>query len=128
MAVPLPRSVLVALGGLLGSVARYWLSGAVQELTGHVFPSGTLAVNVAGSFVIGLMMALSLERGLLNEEWRILLTTGFCGGFTTMSTFSYETMALLRDAETGLGLGNVGATLGGCLTGVWLGQIVGRIL
>jgi fluoride exporter len=122
------RTVLVALGGLLGSVARYWLAGAVQRLNGTEFPIGTLAVNVLGSFVVGLVMTLSVERGVLSANARTFLTIGFCGGFTTMSTFSYETMALLRDAETGLGLGNVGATLGGCLTGVWLGQIVGRIL
>ncbi|HJW69874.1 MAG TPA: fluoride efflux transporter CrcB [Candidatus Binatia bacterium] len=126
MALPLPRSLLVALGGLAGSVARYWLSGAVQELTGPVFPSGTLAVNVVGSFVIGLVMALSLERGLLNEEWRILLTTGFCGGFTTMSTFSYETLALLRAGESLLALWNVGASFVASLSAAWLGTIIGQ--
>jgi fluoride exporter len=126
MALSLPRSVLVALGGLVGSVARYWLSGAVQDLTGHGFPSGTLAVNVVGSFVIGLVMALSLERGLLDEEWRILLTTGFCGGFTTMSTFSYETLALLRTGESLLALWNVGASVVACLAAAWLGTIVGQ--
>jgi len=126
MALPLPRSILVALGGLVGSVARYWLSGAVQGLTGYGFPSGTLAVNVVGSFVIGLVMALSLERGLLDEEWRILLTTGFCGGFTTMSTFSYETLALLRTGESVLALCNVGASVVVCLAAAWLGTIVGQ--
>jgi CrcB protein len=126
MALPLPRSVLVALGGLVGSVARYWLSGAVQELSGPMFPSGTLAVNVVGSFVIGLVMALSLERGLLNEEWRILLTTGFCGGFTTMSAFSYETLALLRAGESVLALWNVGASFVACLAAAWMGTIVGQ--
>ena len=73
-------------------------------------------------------MALSVERGALPANARIFLTIGFCGGFTTMSTFSYETMALLRDGEVALGLGNIGATVGTCLTGAWLGQVVGRIL
>ena len=122
------RTVLVGLGGLLGSVARYWLSGAVQRLDGTEFPIGTLAVNVVGSFVVGLVMALSVERGALGANARIFLTIGLCGGFTTMSTFSYETMALLRDGEMVLGLGNIGATLASCLTAVWLGQVVGRIL
>jgi len=80
-----PRPVLVAVGGLVGSVARYWLSGLMQRMGDGDFPTGTLAVNIIGSFVIGLVMALSLERGRIDEELRILLTTGFCGGFTTMS-------------------------------------------
>jgi CrcB protein len=127
MSLPLPRWGLVAIGGLVGSVARYWLSGAVQDVTGHMFPSGTLAVNIVGSFVIGLVMALSLERGMLGDEWRILLTTGFCGGFTTMSTFSYETLALLRDGESLLALWNVTVSFAACVGAVWLGNTVGRL-
>jgi CrcB protein len=123
-----PRTALVALGGLLGSVARYWLSGAVQRLSGTSFPSGTLTVNVVGSFVIALVMALSLERGLLSAETRLFLTTGFCGGFTTMSTFSYETVALLRDGDTVLALGNVLANVVVTIGAVWLGYVVARAL
>jgi fluoride exporter len=124
----LHRTVLVALGGLVGCVARYWLSGVVQRLTDHTFPTGTLAVNLSGSLVIGLVMTLSLERGLLDEDLRILLTTGFCGGFTTMSTFSYETLALLRDGEQLLALGNAGVTFAACLAAAWTGSILGRLL
>jgi CrcB protein len=124
----LPRFALVALGGLVGSLARYWLAGTVQNLADHDFPSGTLVVNIIGSFVVGLVMSLSLDRGLVNEEVRILLTTGFCGGFTTMSTFSYETLALLRGGARLLALGNVGATLVTCLGATWLGGIVARFL
>jgi len=127
MMLHLPRTVLVAVGGLVGSLARYWLSGVVQSFTGHTFPSGTLAVNVSGSFVIGLVMALSLERGQLNDEWRILLTTGFCGGYTTMSTFSYETLALLRDGEQLLALWNVCVTFIACLGAAWLGSVAARL-
>ena len=127
MPIALPRWGLVAIGGLVGSVARYSLSGAVQDVTGHTFPSGTLAVNIVGSFIIGLVMALSLERGLLGDEWRILLTTGFCGGFTTMSTFSYETLALLRDGESALALLNVTASFVVCVGAAWLGNTVGRL-
>jgi fluoride exporter len=126
--LPLPRSALVALGGLAGCVARYWLAGAVQNLTDHGFPSGTLSVNILGSLIIGLVMTLSLERGLVNDDLRILLTTGFCGGFTTMSTFSYETLALLRDGEQLLALGNISATFAACLGAVWLGSIAARLL
>src|SRR5262249_44827802 len=78
----LTRTLLVALGGLVGSVARYWLSGVVQQASGGEFPLGTLAVNILGSFVVGLVMALSLERGVIPANARILLATGLCGGFT----------------------------------------------
>ena len=122
------RAILVALGGVVGCLARYWLSDAVQRLGDHGFPSGTLAVNVAGSLIIGVVMTLSLERGLLDEDLRILLTIGFCGGFTTMSTFSYETFALLRDGERLFAVGNVGVTFASCLGAVWLGSVIARAL
>lgn len=122
----LPHVVLVAAGGLAGSLARWWLSGAVQGLTDQAFPAGTLAVNMLGSLLIGLVMSLSLDRGLVDADLRILLTTGFCGGFTTMSTFSYETVALLRDDEWLLALGNVGGTVAVCLAAVWLGTVIAR--
>jgi fluoride exporter len=128
LSLPLPRIALVAIGGLVGSIARYWLAGAVQDMTSHGFPSGTLVVNVLGSFVIGLVMALSLDRGLVDDELRILLTTGFCGGFTTMSTFSYETLYLMRDGEPLLAAGNVGATLVACFGATWAGAVVARML
>ena len=122
------RTLLVAFGGMLGSIARYWLAGVIQRLDGAEFPFGTLGVNVLGSFIVGVVMALSLERGTLPPNARIFLAIGLCGGFTTMSTFSYETMALLRDGQAILGLGNVAATLIACLVAVWLGQVIGRIL
>ena len=122
------RTLLVALGGLVGCVARYWLAGVVQRVGDHGFPTGTLAVNVLGSLIIGLVMTLSLERGLVDEDIRILITTGFCGGFTTMSTFSYETLALLRDGERLLALGNVGISVVACLGAVWTGSVLGRSL
>src|SRR6266550_670164 len=120
---PVSRTLLVAFGGMLGSIARYWLAGVIQRLDGVEFPFGTLGVNVLGSFIVGVVMALSLERGTLPPNARIFLAIGLCGGFTTMSTFSYETMALLRDGQAILGLGNVAATLIACLVAVWLGQV-----
>jgi len=122
------RFFLVALGGVVGCVARYWLSGVVQRLGDHGFPSGTLAVNIVGSLIIGIVMTLSLERGLVDERLRILLTTGFCGGFTTMSTFSYENFALLQDGEHLLAFANTGVTFAACLGAVWLGSVVARAL
>jgi CrcB protein len=122
------RSFLVGLGGLLGSVGRYWLAGVVQRLNGTDFPLGTLAVNVLGSFVVAFVMVLSLERGAVGANGRLFLTIGLCGGFTTMSTFSYETLALVRDGQTTFALANVAATVGASLTAAWLGQAVGRVL
>ena len=122
------RTLLVAAGGLAGSVARYWLSGFAQRFTGTAFPLGTLTVNALGSFVLGFIMMLSLERGTPGPAARLFLTVGFCGGFTTMSTFSYETFALLRDGELGFALANVGATIAACFAAVWAGDSVARML
>jgi CrcB protein len=120
------RIFLVALGGLVGSVARYVIAGWVQTVSGTQFPFGTLVVNLLGSFILGLVMTLSLERGLISPEVRILLGTGLCGGFTTMSTFSYESAALFQFDDATAALGNIVVTLAGCLTSVWLGGLVGR--
>ncbi len=114
------RSFLVAAGGVGGCLARYWMSGLVQRISGGQFPFGTLSVNVLGSFVVGVIMTLSLERGQIGAELRILLTVGFCGGFTTMSTFSYESVALMRDGTAQLALYNLASTLTGCLGAAWL--------
>src|SRR4029077_19968679 len=122
------RTGVVALGGLLGSVARFWLSGAAQRLNGSHFPVGTRAVNARGSFVIGVVMALSLERGTPGPTVRLFLTVGFCGGFTTMSTFSYETVAPLHDGQTAFALGNIAASVSGSLAATWLGYTLGRVL
>lgn len=122
------RAILVGTGGLAGSVARYWVAGVVQGIAGTAFPLGTWTVNVVGSFLIGLVMTLSLERNLIGPELRLLLTVGFMGGFTTMSTFSYETLTLLRDGSVSLALANVGTSVGVCLAAVWLGALTGRVV
>ena len=122
------RTLLVAFGGLVGSIARYWLSGWAQNVGGSEFPVGTLTVNILGSFILGLVMTMSIERGLISAETRLLLGTGFCGGFTTMSTFSYETLALLQYGNTASALTNIGLSLASCLIAVWVGSIAGRVL
>ena len=122
------RAVLVGVGGLVGSLARYWLAGAVQQLSDSSFPYGTLVVNLLGSLIIGIVISLSLERGLISAETRLLLATGFCGGFTTMSTFSYETLALIGDGQGLQALANVGGSVVGCVAAVWLGQLLGRMI
>jgi CrcB protein len=89
----------VALGSAIGGVSRYLLGGLVQRMLDTTFPAGTLLVNVTGSFLLGAIIRYSLETPSLTPEVRAFLTIGFCGGYTTFSTFSYETMALLEDGE-----------------------------
>src|SRR5689334_2163030 len=92
----------VGLGGAAGSVARYVLSVAVQSRFGAGFPVATFGINVVGSFLLGALMAYFSEDAAAPPEIQLLLATGFCGGFTTFSTFSYEAFRLLRDGETTL--------------------------
>jgi fluoride exporter len=89
----------VALGSAIGGVSRYLLGGLVQRMLNTTFPAGTLLVNVTGSFLLGAIIRYALETPSLTPEVRAFLTIGFCGGYTTFSTFSYETMALLEDGE-----------------------------
>ena len=89
----------VALGSAIGGVSRYLVGGLVQRMLDTTFPAGTLLVNVTGSFLLGAIIRYALETPSLTPEVRAFLTIGFCGGYTTFSTFSYETMALLEDGE-----------------------------
>lgn len=91
--------ILVGVGGFLGSVFRYLVTILLARQFTTSFPLGTLTVNIVGCFLIGILFALSEKGNLLTPEWRIFLTTGFCGGFTTFSTFSYESIRLLQDGE-----------------------------
>jgi CrcB protein len=115
--------VLVAAGGALGAVARYVLSGWVQQASGSVsFPFGTLVVNMIGCFVIGVLSQLAESRGLLTPRSRAFLVVGILGGFTTFSSFANESMNLLR-ADEGLAAAlNVGASVALGLLAVWLGR------
>ena len=89
----------IALGSALGGVGRYLVGGLVQRGLASGLPTGTLVVNVTGSFLVGLFLRYALETPTLTPELRAFLTIGFCGGYTTFSTFSYETVALLEDGE-----------------------------
>ena len=115
------RLLLVGLGGLCGTCARYLLSGWLLKALGPEFPYGTLAVNVIGSFLIGVIMAIGLHTAVLGPNTRLTLTTGFLGGFTTYSTFNYETVRLLQERAWLLAALNIGGTLVGCLLVGWLG-------
>jgi len=94
------RGILfVAVGGLIGCVARYLIAIAVSRQVSSTFPFGTMGINIAGCFLIGIFYALAEKGNILTPEWRLFLTTGFCGGFTTFSTYSYESMNLMRDGQ-----------------------------
>ena len=119
---------LVFIGGGLGAAARYWLSGFVYRFLDPVFPYGTLCVNVLGCFIIGLLMSLFEERFVVQASLRTFLTIGFLGGFTTFSTFSYETVSLMQSSEYLFAFLNMFLSLSLCLVGTWLGLGLGRIL
>ena len=118
----------IALFGALGCLARYALSGWVYELAGSALPYGTFVVNVAGAFLIGLVMEFCLRSTAVSPELRIGLTIGFLGGFTTFSTFSYETFRLLESAQLPQALGNVLLSVTACLVFTFLGIVAARHL
>ena len=100
-------------GGVAGTAARYALAGAVYDRLGATFPYGTLIVNLLGCFVIGILSVLAEEKFLLSPEARVLLMAGFCGAFTTFSTFMLETANLIRGGDSPRALANVAASVGG---------------
>jgi CrcB protein len=115
--------LLVALGGALGSVARYKLSGAILHHTlDWRFPAGTFAVNVLGCLVAGLLAALAERHDMFSGQARLLLFTGILGGFTTFSAFGLETMHLVKRGELGIAAANVALSVAAGLAALWLGM------
>ena len=122
------EALTVFIGGGVGATLRYWLQGVIYRFLGADFPYGTLAVNVAGSFFIGFLMAFFEERFVVQPALRLFLTIGILGGFTTFSSFSFETMSLLREGRYFSGTANVVYSVLNCLGATWLGSVVGKIL
>ena len=122
------RFLLVCLGGAAGTAARYLLGGWALRVLGAAFPFGTLLVNVIGSFLISIIMYFGLDKGMIGADTRVVLTTGVMGGFTTYSSFNYETMRLFQNGAVGLGLLNMAATLAGCLIAGAAGLVVARFI
>lgn len=118
----------IAGGGALGAVLRFSMSSNIYRVLGREFPYGTLAVNVLGSLLMGLFFILIVERGTLSAEWRSVIMIGFLGAFTTFSTFSIETLALLESGELGRAALNVFLSVALCLGATWLGLVIGRQL
>jgi len=117
--------IFVAIGGMLGALARYAAVDAIAVLLPFTFPTGTFVVNVVGSFVMGAAVGIS-ERYMIQAEWRIFLTAGFCGGFTTMSSFAFENVTLLIDRYYGTFAVYSIATFIVCLTAAFLGFVLTR--
>jgi CrcB protein len=121
-------ALYLALGGLAGTFARYGLQGWAQPRGGS-FPAGTLVVNLVGALLLGFLMRYLLATGLVGPEARAGLTIGFCGAFTTMSTFSYETVALLTDGQYWRATLYLGGTVGGSLAAIVAGmRLANRLL
>ena len=119
-------ALLIFAGGGLGSVVRYLLGKWVNGFHQLNFPLGTLAVNVVACFILGVVVGLSDHRQLLSADARIFWTIGFCGGFSTFSTFSYETLALFQQPAVASGvlyiISSVALCLGATIVGIWLGR------
>jgi CrcB protein len=120
----------VAMGGALGTVARYFVSGLVANAFGETFPWGTLIINVTGSFVIGFFGTLTGPDGrvMVSGTTRQFVMVGLCGGYTTFSSFSLQTLNLMRDGEWIHASGNVLGSVALCLLFVWLGSISATML
>ncbi len=116
----------IALGGAIGSAARFLLSNLIQRSTGTAFPVGTLVINLTGSILLGFLMRYMVGGAHVSATTRALLTTGFCGGYTTFSTFSYETAALLEQGDWRRGslyvALSVALSLLGTFAGIWLAR------
>jgi CrcB protein len=124
------RYLMVALGGAIGTVGRYWLSGIVARLVGETFPWGTLLINVSGSFVIGFFGTLTGPDGRVfaGATTRQFVMIGICGGYTTFSSFSLQTLNLMNDGEWLHAGGNIVLSVVLCLIGVWLVVVLAAML
>lgn len=120
--------MLVAVGGALGSVARYLLSRAVQGTVLSAFPFGTLAVNLTGCLIIGFVGALDCPGAGLGQGMRLVVVAGFCGGFTTFSTFMNESLSLMRDGNVLMAAAYVGVSVALGLAAVYLGMQLTKMI
>jgi CrcB protein len=131
MAETLKAYIWVAVGSAIGGMSRFWVSRAVAESVGEKFPWGTIIINITGSFLIALLGALALPEGRLNTS-RIFVTqflmVGICGGYTTFSSFSLQTLNLAREGQWLWAGGNIVISVVACLIACWLGFILGQVL
>jgi len=116
----------VGIGGFVGSIARFWLATYVGQRMGTRFPYGTFLINVSGCFLIGLVMTILTERTHLNPTYLYLIPIGFIGGYTTFSTFEYETLRAIQDGQFTIGLLNIVLSVVVGFVMVWTGALVGK--
>lgn len=122
------KYLVVGIGGFLGAIARFWLGGYIYERMGTRFPYGTFVVNCSGCFAIGLVMTILTERTHLNPYWRLLIPIGFIGGYTTFSSFGYETLMAMRDGAIMVAFWNVALSIIVGFACVWAGIVCGRVV
>jgi len=120
------KYLLIVVGGGAGSLARYLVASAISTRMGARFPWGTVIVNVTGCFLIGLIMTMLTERANLSPNWRFALVIGFLGGYTTFSSFEWETFGLVREGAFLRGLANVIGSVTFGFAAVWLGALLAR--
>jgi fluoride exporter len=120
----------IAIGSAIGGVARYWCSGVAANLIGETFPWGTLIVNVVGSFIIGFFATITGPDGRLfvGTTARQFVMVGFCGGYTTFSSFSLQTLNLMNDGEWFRAGANIGLSVFCCMLAVWAGHVLAASL
>jgi CrcB protein len=120
--------LLISLGAILGANARYFLGQYIAKLTASSLPYGTLLINCTGSFILGFFLVWTTERVFADPRWRLFIAIGFCGSYTTFSSFAYETFALLEQGQWHIVALNILASNMLCLLSVVAGAVVARIL
>ena len=122
------KYLMVALGGAIGSMLRFWAGGYVSTRLGTRFPYGTFLINITASFLIGFIMTLLAERMHWGPNWRFLIVAGFLGGYSTFSTFEYETFRIFQDGEFLVAGMNIVLSVAVGFLAVWVGVVTGRII
>jgi fluoride exporter len=120
------KYLIVGVGGFAGSIARFWVATLVGQRMGTRFPYGTFLINMSGSFLIGFVMTLLTEKTSLGPNWRYLVPIGFIGGYTTFSTFEYETLRAIQDGQFTAGILNVALSVIIGFAMVWAGAVAGK--
>ncbi len=128
MAETLNNILVISLGAIFGANARYFMSRYAAKLLGPAFPFGTLMINVIGSAIVGFFMIWTTERVLADPRWRLLVVVGFCGAFTTFSSYAYESMAYVEQGQWHLMAANILSNNILCLLGAVAGMALARVV